>query len=69
VEPADGDGNRLKLRWKELGGPKISQIDTRGFGLQVLEHLAPTALGGTGKLSFGPDGVTWTLEADNACVG
>jgi PAS domain S-box-containing protein len=64
-----GDGGkRLNLRWRELGGPAVSDIAARGFGRQVLENLAPMALGGMGILSFPPEGVVWTLEADQACV-
>jgi two-component sensor histidine kinase len=60
---------RLRFRWLETGGPAVWQDSSRGFGRQVLEYLAPTALGGTGTLSFRPIGVEWLLEADEACVG
>jgi two-component sensor histidine kinase/PAS domain-containing protein len=68
VENSGSGGKRLNLRWQETGGPQVSQNDDRGFGRQVLEKLAPSALGGTGKLFFPPEGVVWTLEADNAFV-
>jgi len=59
---------RLQFHWQEFGGPQVDQGTTRGFGLQVLEHLAPVALGGTGVLAFNREGITWTLEAENAFV-
>jgi two-component sensor histidine kinase len=68
VDKTNDGEKRLKFGWKEAGGPPVSSNDERGFGRQVLENLAPTALGGSGKLSFSPDGVAWTLSADNACV-
>jgi two-component sensor histidine kinase len=68
VDKTNDGEKRLKFGWKEAGGPAVSSNDERGFGRQVLENLAPTALGGSGKLSFSPDGVAWTLSADNACV-
>jgi two-component sensor histidine kinase/PAS domain-containing protein len=68
VDKNGNGGKRLNLRWQETGGPRVSQNDDRGFGRQVLEKLAPSALGGTGKLSFPPEGVVWTLEAENAFV-
>ena len=68
VDQQGDGGKRLNLRWKELGGPVVSEIAAGGFGRQVLENLAPMALGGTGILSFSPEGVMWTLEADQACV-
>jgi PAS domain S-box-containing protein len=64
-----GDGERrLNFNWNEAGGPPVASNDERGFGRQVLENLAPMALGGSGKLSFSRNGVAWTLSADNACV-
>jgi two-component sensor histidine kinase len=66
----NGSGeNRLKLRWQERGGPAVARNDARGFGRQVLETLAPIALGGTGKLCLAPEGVVWTLEADGPLAG
>lgn len=66
VEHAGASGKRLIFSWKETGGPPVAQSDARGFGRQVLESLAPMALGGTGELSFAPEGVAWTLSADDA---
>jgi two-component sensor histidine kinase len=68
VVPEADEKKRLRLRWQELGGPVVTPNRSRGFGRQVLEYLAPTALGGTGKLSFLPDGVVWVLEGDGALV-
>jgi PAS domain S-box-containing protein len=68
VVPEVDEKKRLRLRWQELGGPVVTPNRSRGFGRQVLEYLAPTALGGTGKLSFLPDGVVWVLEGDGALV-
>jgi hypothetical protein len=39
-----------------------------GFGRQVLEKLAPRALGGVGELSFAADGVKWTLKTDGNSI-
>jgi PAS domain S-box-containing protein len=68
VDKTDDGEKRLNFGWKEEGGPSFPNNDERGFGRQVLENLAPTALGGSGKLSFSQNGVAWTLSADNACV-
>jgi PAS domain S-box-containing protein len=68
VDKSNNGERRLNFGWQEEGGPPVSNSDERGFGRQVLENLAPTALGGAGKLSFSQDGVAWTLSADNACV-
>jgi two-component sensor histidine kinase/PAS domain-containing protein len=68
VKTNDEGKNRLQFHWQEFGGPHVGQGATRGFGRQVLEHLAPVALGGTGLLEFNREGITWSLEADNAFV-
>jgi PAS domain S-box-containing protein len=57
-----GEERKLRLAWKEFGGPPVRRSARMGFGRQVLERLAPAALNGTGKLDFHPDGLTWTLE-------
>jgi PAS domain S-box-containing protein len=65
-----GNGEKLlNFGWKEAGGPPALNNEERGFGRQVLENLAPMALGGSGKLSFSAEGVAWTLKADNALTG
>jgi two-component sensor histidine kinase len=52
----------LQITWRERGGPPVKTIDQKGFGHLVLEHLVPEGVGGTGQLSFAPDGVTWCCE-------
>jgi two-component sensor histidine kinase len=68
VKTKEDGKNRLEFRWQEFGGPDVEEGATRGFGRQVLEHLAPVALGGTALLAFNREGITWSLEADNAFV-
>jgi PAS domain S-box-containing protein len=57
------DGRRLRLEWREAGGPPVAPPVRRGFGITILEVLAPRALGGTAQLAFGETGLTWTLTA------
>jgi PAS domain S-box-containing protein len=68
IDPAKPNGCLLTLIWKETGGPPVQMTDASGFGRQVLEKLAPRALGGTGELSFVPDGVQWTLKMDDSSI-
>ncbi len=60
--PRNGAEPVLTLSWTESGGPPPRRSGRSGFGREVLEKLAPTALGGTGKLTFARGGLVWTLE-------
>lgn len=62
VAPDAAGDRRLTLAWREHGGPSVSPPERRGFGRQILELLAPRALGGEAKLGFGPEGASWTLS-------
>lgn len=68
IDPAKSDGCLLTFIWKETGGPPVQMRAASGFGIQVLEKLAPRALGGTGDLSFLADGVQWTLKTDDSSI-
>ncbi|MGX9179819.1 PAS domain S-box protein [Mesorhizobium sp. BHbdii] len=63
VIPAGGGAETFRLVWRELGGPILDAVRRRGFGVVVLERVAPQALSGSGRLEFHEQGVTWTLEA------
>lgn len=54
--------DRLRVDWRESGGPLVRAPERRGFGHVVLERGVPQALGGEATLDFAPSGVTWTLE-------
>ena len=60
VEP-DGEGRKLTLEWRESGGPPVKAPERRGFGRQILELLAPRALGGEATTSFPSEGLRWSL--------
>jgi PAS domain S-box-containing protein len=68
VDPRNPPGRFLILTWKETGGPPVEDTEASGFGRQVLEKLAPRALGGTGDLVFAPEGVQWTLMTDDSSI-
>jgi PAS domain S-box-containing protein len=68
IDPAKRNGHVLTLTWKETGGPSVQMTETSGFGRQVLEKLAPRAMGGNGELNFAPDGVQWTLKTDESSI-
>jgi PAS domain S-box-containing protein len=57
------DRSRLRLTWKESGGPAVKEPSRRGFGRVVLERVAPASVDGVGHVSYDPSGITWTLDA------
>jgi PAS domain S-box-containing protein len=59
VEEANGV-RRLRLRWQERGGPRVTPPAARGFGTQLVEHAAAGELGEPAELTFAPEG----LEAE-----
>lgn len=56
------DEMRVKMTWKESGGPKVTRPSHRGFGQLVMEQLAPRGLDGDATLDFDSDGVCWVLD-------
>jgi two-component sensor histidine kinase len=63
-----GEEARMKLTWTEIGGPPVRRSGRIGFGRQVLERLAPSALDGTAKLTFRSNGLVWTIEISSSAL-
>lgn len=63
VSDARSETPRLRLCWRERGGPLTAKPQRKGFGSQIIERHAAWAFGGKVKLDFAAEGVSWTLEA------
>jgi two-component sensor histidine kinase len=63
LEPDEFDQERLRLTWKESGGPPVIQPQCAGFGSLLITRIVPAALRGTAMLDFEPDGLKWVLLA------
>ena len=59
---------RLRLTWKESGGPPVVKSQSHGFGTFLLTKVVPATLQGTAALEFEPDGLKWVLVAPTASV-
>lgn len=59
----DAEGLRLRLAWREIGGPPVSEPLRRGFGSRLLERGLSAELDGPVRLDFRPEGLVCTLEA------
>lgn len=56
-------GGRLQLTWRESGGPRVEQPNSRGFGTRMIERGLAAELGGSATIAFEPGGVVCTVEA------
>lgn len=63
-----GASRVFHLTWAEKDGPQVRSIGQGGFGTVVLKRVAPAAISGQGNLDYGPDGITWSVEAPVATV-
>ncbi|NJC05163.1 PAS domain S-box-containing protein [Sphingomonas kaistensis] len=59
----EDDGDRLKLSWKESGGPPVAQPTKRGFGTRMIERGLAAELGGSVRIHYEPDGVRCDVDA------
>jgi two-component sensor histidine kinase len=57
VDESDGQ-RRLRLRWEERGGPRVTLPASGGFGTRLIEFAAERSLGGSKELTFAPEGLT-----------
>jgi PAS domain S-box-containing protein len=57
------EGGRLKLEWKERGGPPVTEPATRGFGTRMIERGLAAELGGHARILYEPDGVRCEVDA------
>lgn len=70
----EGEG-KLRIEWRESGGPPVVPPKTRGFGSLLLEQTLARDLDGRVALSFAPQGVECIIEmpmadpGEHACLG
>jgi two-component sensor histidine kinase len=56
-------GARLKLRWKEVGGPNVEKPANTGFGTRLIERGLAGDLNGEVTLNFERDGLICVVDA------
>jgi two-component sensor histidine kinase len=52
---------RVRLEWKERGGPPVKATRGRGFGTDLIEKIVANELDSPVELDFDPEGVTCVL--------
>ncbi len=55
-----GPKGDLRLRWRDVGGPPVTQPERQGFGTTIIQRSVPYDLGGEAAVRFLDDG----FEAD-----
>ena len=61
-------GDRLRLHWRETGGPPVVPPTRRGFGSRLIERGLAADLGGAASLHFDPAGLRCDIEASLAAI-
>jgi PAS domain S-box-containing protein len=56
------DGDRLKLHWRETGGPPVGTPSRSGFGSKVILSGLAHQLGGVVELAFPVEGAVCTID-------
>lgn len=57
-----GPERRLRLGWRDVGGPPVTPPTARGFGSQLIEFNIAHEFGGEARLDYRPEGVECVLE-------
>jgi len=60
---SDGGERRLRLEWREEGGPPVAPPARRGFGSRMIERGLAAELGGTVALEFRSEGLRCLVDA------
>jgi PAS domain S-box-containing protein len=56
------EGPRLRLVWRELGGPPVAPPRRYGFGVRLIEQGLRHELGGAAQLRFEPQGLVCEMS-------
>lgn len=67
IEPAR-QGERLRLRWSEHGGPPVEAPEKTGFGSRLVKHGLAAEFEGDVQIEFGPGGLVCAVDAPLAAI-
>lgn len=56
-------GSRLRLAWRESGGPRVAPPRRRGFGSRLLQRSLAADLDGEVQVDFEPTGIVCRIDA------
>ncbi|TMV38242.1 chemotaxis protein CheR, partial [Thioclava sp. BHET1] len=58
----EGEGERLELRWSEMGGPEITPPESAGFGSQLITSMIEGTLSGEIEMNWEPSGLQLVIS-------
>ena len=68
LEPSES-GPRVKLVWRETGGPPVKPPTHQGFGSQMISRGLAYELNGTAHLDYRPDGLVCEMDMPAPALG
>ena len=61
-QPVDGESGRVKIEWRESGGPPVVKPTKTGYGTSLIREMIPHELGGAVDLAFLTEGVCCQID-------
>jgi PAS domain S-box-containing protein len=61
-QPVDGESGRVKIEWRESGGPPVVKPAKTGYGTSLISEMIPHELGGSVDLAFLTEGVCCQID-------
>ncbi len=58
--------DRLRIEWRETGGPVVRAPEASGFGTTLIRHIPARSLKADVTLDYAPTGLVWRLECEGA---
>ena len=60
--PTDDASTRVRIEWRESGGPPVTIPTKTGYGTSLIREMIPHELGGAVDLAFAPEGVCCQID-------
>jgi len=61
-QPVDAESGRVKIEWRESGGPPVVKPTKTGYGTSLIREMIPHELGGAVDLAFLTEGVCCQID-------
>ena len=61
---ADSEGRKLRIEWREQGGPAVASPQRTGVGQYLMKSVLTRQFGGDIDIAFDPEGVRATITAE-----
>lgn len=58
----EGAAHHFRIRWRETGGPAVTEPTRKGFGSRLIERALAQEIDGTAVVSYLPEGIVFVAE-------